>query len=311
MLDIFLQTLPFFALIGLGYGAGRTGFFTAEATVWLTKFIFHFPLSAMIFSFASDLSLGEVFEPRLAAAYFAASLAVYLVGHGAAKARRLPLDAAAVEAQCAVIGNVGFLGLPMFAAMFGPWTVGPVMLVLSIDLLFFGSLVVILITGSRGGRISIRLLGTVAMGLVRNPMIVSLAAGLAWSATERELWEPLDDFVTLLGAAATPGALFAIGASLATRSAERPAVALWISLMKLALHPAAVAVAALMIFSADPRGAAIAIAAAALPVAGNIYMIANHYGVGVRASSTAILVTTAISVVTVSLVIGWIAPLAL
>lgn len=311
MSDIFLQTLPFFALVGLGFGAGRTGFFTAEATVWLTKFIFYFPLSAMIFSFASDLSLGEVFEPRLAAAYFSASLAVYLVGHGAAMLRRLPLDAAAVEAQCAVIGNVGFLGLPMFAAMFGPWTVGPIMLVLSIDLLFFGSLVVILITGSRGGKVSPGLLGTVVLGLMKNPMIVSLAAGLAWSATEKDLWAPFDGFVTMLGAAATPGALFAIGASLATRSAGKPAAALWISVMKLVLHPAAVAVAALMIFSADPAAAAIAIAAAALPVAGNIYMIANHYGVGVRASSTAILATTAISVITVSLVIGWVAPLAL
>ena len=32
-----LQTLPFFALIGLGYLAGRTGFFPEQATVYLTN----------------------------------------------------------------------------------------------------------------------------------------------------------------------------------------------------------------------------------------------------------------------------------
>jgi len=38
MFSIFLNTLPFFALIGLGYLSGRSGFFSREATAHLTKF---------------------------------------------------------------------------------------------------------------------------------------------------------------------------------------------------------------------------------------------------------------------------------
>jgi len=57
MLAIFLKTLPFFALIGLGYWAGRTRFFTAEATAYLTKFVFYFALSAMLFNFSANLCL--------------------------------------------------------------------------------------------------------------------------------------------------------------------------------------------------------------------------------------------------------------
>ena len=57
MLAIFLKTLPFFAVIGLGYMAGRTRFFSAEATAYLTRFVFYFALSAMLFGFASRLSL--------------------------------------------------------------------------------------------------------------------------------------------------------------------------------------------------------------------------------------------------------------
>ena len=50
MLAIFMKTLPFFAIIGLGYWAGRTRFFSPEATAFLTKFVFYFPLSAMLFA---------------------------------------------------------------------------------------------------------------------------------------------------------------------------------------------------------------------------------------------------------------------
>lgn len=42
MLDVFLQKLPFFAIIGLGYVSSERGFFTAEATAYLTKFVFYF-----------------------------------------------------------------------------------------------------------------------------------------------------------------------------------------------------------------------------------------------------------------------------
>ncbi|CAN0605712.1 unnamed protein product, partial [Ectocarpus sp. 12 AP-2014] len=53
MWAIFLETLPFFAVIGLGYGAGRSGFFNEDATAYLTKFVFYFALSAMLFRFSA------------------------------------------------------------------------------------------------------------------------------------------------------------------------------------------------------------------------------------------------------------------
>jgi predicted permease len=181
--------------------------------------------------------------------------------------------------------------------------------VLAIDVTVFGSLIVILITARRDGRVSVRILGSVVKGLLKNPMIVSLVAGFAWSALEWPIPGPFAEFLTILGAAATPGALFAIGASLASKSAERLATALWISTSKLVLHPAAVAVAALVIFPVEPYAAGVMIAAAALPVAGNVFILAQHYGVAPKRVSASILVSTALSVVTFSAVIAWLGPL--
>ena len=114
MLAIFLKTLPFFALIGLGYVAGRRGFFTTEATAYLTKFVFYFALSAMLFNFAANLTLAEVFDLRFITAYLWGCGTVYLIATAVGIFRGLPVAESAVEAQCAVIGNVGFLGIPMF-----------------------------------------------------------------------------------------------------------------------------------------------------------------------------------------------------
>ncbi|KCV82248.1 auxin efflux carrier [Actibacterium atlanticum] len=306
MLAVLLETLPFFALIGLGYWAGRTGFFSPAATAYLTKFVFYFALSAMLFRFAAKLSLGAVFDWPFVKAYLLGTLVVYLMVTLVAVLRKRGVEEAAVESQCAVIGNVGFLGVPMLALLMGEAAIGPVMLVLSVDLIVFGSLIVILITGARDGRVSPAILRTVGGGLLRNPMIVSISAGLIWSATEFPIPGPVDQFLTILGAAATPGALFAIGASLAGKSAERLTVAGWLSFCKLVLHPGAVAIAALIIFDVDSFAASVMIAAAALPVAGNVFILAQHYGVAPQRVSATIFLSTVVSVLTISAVIAWV-----
>ena len=309
MVDIFFRTLPFFAIIGLGYWAGRTRFFTEEATAYLTKFVFFFPLSAMIFRFAANLSFAEIFDLDLIFAYLAGTLAVYILITVVAMLRRLDMPTAAVEAQCAAIGNVGFLGLPMMAMLFGEASIAPMMVVLSVDLVVFSSLIVILINLGRGSGLGLSTLKLVLLGLLRNPMILAICAGLAWSAAEIPIPVPMNDFLSILGGAATPGALFAIGASLASKSAERMQVAIWLSFAKLVLHPLCVAFGVLYLLPVTPFSAMIAIAAASLPVAGNVYMLAQHYGVAAHRASAAILISTLLSIVTVPLVIAWVSTL--
>ena len=306
MLPILLKTLPFFAVIGLGYWAGRVRFFTPEATAWLTKFVFYFALSAMLFRFAANLSVAEIFSARFVLAYLAGCLAVYALAAGVALARGVTLEEAAVEAQCAVIGNTGFLGVPMLVLLLGPQAVGPVLMVLAIDLIVFSSLITLIITGVREGQMSLGIFRRLGLGLLKNPMIVSMVLGLAWSGTGLGVPAVANEFLQLLGAAATPGALFAIGASLATKSAERLGVAVWLSFCKLILHPLAVAIAALGLFRVEPEAAGVMIAAAALPVAGNVYILAQHYGIAPQRVSASILISTAVSILTVTMVIAWV-----
>ena len=86
-------------------------------------------------------------------------------------------------------------------------------------------------------------------------------------------------------------------------SPQRPQTA------KLILHPAAVAVAALIIWPVEPFAAGVMIACAALPVAGNVYILAQHYNVAPQRVSAAILFSTLASIVTLAAIIAWIASL--
>lgn len=219
-----------------------------RATAALTKFVFCFALSAMLFRFLAN--------PSLAARFDRTFVLAYLLGTG-----------------------VDYLLATLLAFLHG----GPVA------------------EGLGPGVVKV-----VVPGLVSNPMIVAIVLGLTVSALALPLPAPVNAFLLTLGAAATPGALFAIGASLATNSAERRAVAGGLSFAKLALHPAAVAICALWLFPVDPSAAGLRIAAASLPVAGIVYILAQHYGVAPRRISAAILLSTAASVITVSGVIAWV-----
>ncbi|MGB0960520.1 MAG: AEC family transporter [Halocynthiibacter sp.] len=308
MIELLLKIIPFFLLIGLGFVASRKGWFSQKANAALTKFVFFFALSAMLFQFTAKLNLTQTFDLNLCLAYLFGTLLIYVIATIVALLRKTGTEEAAVEAQIAVIGNTGFLGIPLLTTLIGGAAIAPLLLVLTIDLVVFSSLMTIIISAVRGGKLSLRIFKTVGAGLLKNPMIVSITAGFIWSTTHVAIPAPVDHFLVLLAGAATPGALFSIGASLGGKSAERLIVVSWLSFAKLILHPLAVAVMAFYIFAVDPFAAKVAVAAAALPVAGNVYMLAQYYGVAPKRVSSAIMISTCVSLATLTLIMSFLAP---
>lgn len=302
MLAIFLKTLPFFALIGTGWLAGWLRLFSPQATAALTKFVFYFALSAMLFGFSASLNLAGLFDLRFVLAYVAGSAVVWLLVAAMARARGAPPAEAAMLAHTSIIGNTGFLGVPMLVVLLGPTAVGPVLMVLTLDVVVFATLITLIVAITRHGRIDPGTLMPVLKGIAANPMIVAMVAGLLWSGLRLPWPAPAAEFMTLLGGAATPGALFAIGASLAHRPAQRLGPAAWLSGAKLVLHPAAVAAAAHAL-AVEPTAAGVMVAAAALPVAGTVHILACHFGLAEQRVSATILVSTAGCILTLPYVI--------
>ena len=305
MISIFLQTAPFFLIVAIGYFSGKYKFLGKRGTDAITKFVFYFALSAMLFRFSSQLEISEIFDLKFVGCYVAATSILYIAVIMVSYFSWNKFETAVFDAQIATVGNTGFLGIPLLATLLGSQSVGYVMMILATDFAIFGTLIVVLIMVSRDQAWGIRLLRPIAKGLFQNPMIVSFSLGIFWGYSDYQTPKFFSEFLVILGQAATPGALFAIGASLSFRKIDDPKSAFWLSFLKLVAHPFLVGIMALYLFYIEPYAAAVMVITAALPVAGNTFMLAQHYKIDPERISAAILLSTLFSALTVTYAISF------
>jgi hypothetical protein len=147
------------------------------------------------------------------------------------------------------------------------------------------------------------MLARVFGGLLKSPLVWSIAAGLAWTLFAPPMPDVMDNFIRILSGAAGPCALFAIGASLGDRRIEFTSTVRSLIALKLVAHPALAALVLFVVVRADPASAAIGVLAASLPAASNTFIIAQRYGVDAREISASIVAGTFIALATVSAVI--------
>ena len=303
MQSILNNALPFFALIFCGYAAGRLNLLTATAAAGVNTFVFYFALPAFLFSLMSSSPIAEVLNGPFIGAYVLASLAVFGL---AVTGGRLLFDVgrgeAAIQGLAAVLPNTGYMGIPLAVAVFGREAAVPLVVGLTLDGILLIPLGILLIESGKGRDESpLRTALATFPNLARNPLIVSIFAGLAVSATGLAPPTPLNNFLDLLGGAAGPCALFALGATLAARSVAGGAAEIgYMTALKLFVHPAALLLTTAVIFDVDPLWTSAALLGAALPVAANVFVVARQYDVYVTRASGAVLVSTAVSMVTVS-----------
>jgi malonate transporter and related proteins len=295
--------LPFFALMFCGYGAGRFRLLSEASVAGVNAFVFYFALPAFIFNLLATSPLADVLNGPFVAAYLGTGLVVFAVaailGRLLFKVRR---SEAALQGSAAVLGNTGYMGIPLVAAAFGDRAAIPLVLGLTLEATVLIPLTIVLVEAQKGLDAGwSELLGSVAGAMIRNPIIIAIFTGVLVSAASLGLPTPVENFTDLLGRAAGPCALFALGATLAgfpisTGIGEVS----YMTFFKLLVHPAAIWFATTRLFDVDPLWASVAILGASLPVAANVFIVARQYDTYVDRTSSAILVSTAISVFTVS-----------
>jgi len=294
-------TLPFFALILLGYVAGRRRWVPADAIPAFNGFLLWFAVPAMLFRFAANTPFEEIVNVRYFTAWAVSGVTVVvLVALLARRLAQTPRDAAFLGLAAAV-PNAGFLGVPMLVALLGDGAAAPVILAIVADLLFVATTGLALAemggaTG-RGWREDVR---DAAVRILLNPFLIAMVAGAAFSAMDWRLATPAEGVVKLLADAAGPTALFAIGLSLVRPDAplRSPVIALPVA-AKLLVHPAIVW-GAMHLFGVGPFNTLVAVLTAALPSAGWVFIFAVRYEADAGRISATILVTTAIAFATFS-----------
>lgn len=294
---ILAVTFPFFALVLCGYLAARWRLLPLDAVPGLNSFVLYFALPCMLYRFGSTTPAAQLFDPGVALLWLACALALIAVAARWARRRGAGWPDAALGALVAVFPNSGFMGVPLILALLGEGAMGPVMATLLVDLVVTSSLCIGLSqwpegqAGSAGERLALRAAGRALQGVVRNPMPWSILLGALAGALGLALWAPVDRTVGLLADAASPMALFTIGAVLA-RAQLQPAghaaavsrgrsdVGLVVAL-KLLVHPALVlglgtGVVWMGLLPAPLLGPLVLVAA--LPAASNVSLLAERFG---------------------------------
>ncbi len=305
MLLILTVTLPLFFLILAGYVAARRALIDQPAIRGLTGFVYYFTLPLMLFHNMATAPLAENFDARFVLAYLAAGMCIHLSGMAAARwGFGCRLAESAIQGIAVSFGNTVFIALPIAIEIFGPDAALPMALLIAIESGVIMPFTVGLLEVERSGpgRSARRAAVTALRAILRNPVVMSVLLGALVALLEIELPSLLDGIVKLVRGANVPCALFALGATLAGLPlTERLRETGLMVGLKLFAYPALVFALTLLIPDLDPTWRAIAVLSAATPMGANVYLVAARYESYVERASTAVLLSTALSVVSVSL----------
>ena len=318
MLQIFSVTFPFFALVLAGYVAARRGWLPVEAIPGLNGFVLFFALPCLLYRFGASMPVAQLLDASVFFTYLLCALVMVAFAISISLNRRIGWNDASFGALVAAFPNTGFMGVPLLVALLGPKAAGPAIVTILADLLVTTSLCIALsrLDGADEHGAS-KAAKNALKGVAANPMPWAILLGAVSSAASIELPKPVEQTLGMLADAASPVALFTIGAVLArsqmmTAKGYATPLALRdylpIAGLKLLLHPLLVLlVGAAAISLGVPLSKfalTVIVLVAALPSASNVAMLSERYDADDGRIARIILVTTAASFVTFSLAVA-------
>ena len=315
MQAILAVTIPFFALVLCGYLAARRHVLPESAIPGLNSFVLYFALPCLLFRFGSSTPLLELLNPALLLVYVASALLIVFFTIAFSLNPRVGLQDASFGALVAAFPNTGFMGVPLLVALLGPAAAGPVICSMLADLFITSSLCIALAQAHSAAQHGARTAALRALrGALSNPLPWSIALGAGFGAAGLALPGPLRAIVNMLADAATPVALFTIGAVLfraGQHAQHRTPLQDYVpvALIKLLLHPLLVLLLGL---AAQRLGAPLThfqitavTLGAALPSASNVSLLAERYGADNGRIARIIMTSTVLAFVSFS-ALAWV-----
>jgi len=314
MLDVLRVTFPFFALVLCGYLAARRQMLPFEAIPGLNGFVLFFALPCMLFQFGAKTPIAQLLDASAFFMYLFCALVMVAFVVAITLNKRFGWNDAAFGALVGAFPNTGFMGVPLLVALLGTAAAGPAIVTIVIDMVITTSLCIALSRLDGAGQQGVgQAAKNALLGVVKNPLPWAILLGTLFSAFQIELPGPVEKTVSLLGDAASPVALFTIGAVLARSQKiahhEQHGPLTWkdyvpVALIKLFLHPVLVLVVGLAVISMgvpiDAFALKVMVLVAALPSASNVAMLSERYGADNGRIARIILVSTAAAFLTFS-----------
>lgn len=313
MFTILSITFPFFALVLCGYLAVRRALLPQAAIPGLNSFVLYFALPCMLYRFGAGTPIARLLDVGVFGVYLVCALTMVGVTLAVTLSHRIDWNDAAFGALVAAFPNTGFMGVPLLLTLLGPRSSGPVMVTIVIDMMITSSLCIALsrVGSTQGGKSTFV---NALKGMAGNPMPWAIVAGTLTSWLGLVLPKPLMQTVGLLADAASPVALFTIGAVLARAQMQGANAAplgeyVPVAFKKLLLHPllvfgvghAAIALG----WPLDRFALNVIVLVACLPSASNVALLSERFGANTGRIARIILVSTVVSFLTFSIAVVW------
>ncbi|TCK23874.1 hypothetical protein EV667_3717 [Ancylobacter aquaticus] len=299
---IALVVAPVFGLIGLGFLASLSGHLRERAAEGLSEYVFGLAVPVLIFKTLAEAELPREGQPwGYWIAYFTGAFLVFALGMVASKKLfgRGHLESV-IQGFASGQANTVFVGVPLILQAFGPEGAVPLFLLVAVHLPIMMVLATVLAEGAAAG-VSVTTFKRLGRMLTLNPILLGIYAGGIAKLTGYVPGGVFKQTLDMLAASAVPCALVSLGLALhryPIRGDIGPA--LLISTLKLGVHPAIV-YALTRVLPMPPVWADVAVVFAAMPCGINAYLLAHRYKVGITASASAVSLSTAASLFTVTI----------
>lgn len=301
--------LPVFGLVALGFGLGRPPMFPGDFARSLSNFIFYLALPALLFRSMAARGFPQPAEWGLIAAYYLALSSVAIAALAYARfVYGESIGGAATLMLGAGFSNMVLIGVPLTLSAYGQEGLSQMLLLTTFHAAFLvGSATVLSEAGraGRGGGLWC-VAGKTMLALIQNPVIVAILSGALLGSLGGRIPTPIDNIIKMLGEAAVPCSLFALGASLVgLKLTDLVGRTLLMVLIKLLVLPVLVFLSAYYLFELPPLPLAVAVTTASLPIGMNVFLFAQRYQSHVARVSSATLLTTLLSALTTGLIIDF------
>ncbi|MEJ0230753.1 AEC family transporter (plasmid) [Klebsiella michiganensis] len=305
MLSTLNVVLPIFALILVGWLARKLKILGENALSELNRFVVYLALPALLFDIIATSKWNDLAQPAFISTYSIGMMLVFFLVIIIQLRRTRHLADAAIDALNASYANTGFIGFPLVIVFLGHEALAPTLIasILTVSVLF-GIGIIIIETGLQG-EVKRRIIFTrVAKSLIRNPLLVSPAIAICIPVSGLTIPGAVGVFLKLLGGAASPCALIALGLFLAGQSPQKCInenyTVMLLVMLKLVIQPALTWWFATKMFNLSPLLVHTAVLLAALPTGTGPFMLAEFYRRKASTTSKCVLISTVASMFTLS-----------
>jgi len=300
--------LPIFAIVLVGFIAAKAEILDERANNGLFRYVLYMAIPCLLFEKMSSIDLPHGIPWTLLCGYYVGTLASFAIGAAVARqALSRTLEEQGMMGFSTSYSNMALLGIPLVLTAFGDSAAVPLFTIIALHPTLLVPLTALFVELGQNRHEEIRLLPFQAIaGVLRNPIIIGLLAGLLANVLDIALMPAAESVIFSVGATAGTCALVSVGASLSQYklTGTLSAAAIMVALKNF-MHPLIVWSLTTHVFEIEPLWRNTAVVLAALPTGVNVYILARHYNVMAEDAAKTITMSTLTSTVTVTVLLSW------